>query len=694
MHSWQIITERALSVMVLDYSSCACLLRSCKTHCWILQGQQVHLILFKAGLASSLFFGNCLLQMYARCGDLRDAHHSFHEMPHRNDFSWNSLLEAHLKAGDVKGSLELFDSMPYKNVFSWNVVISEFAKRGDLDIAWRLFNDMPDRNSTAWNSMIHGYVRHGRPQEALSLFKCLNLEPVESLKIDNFVLATVIGASANLEAIDCGKQIHARIIVGEVKLDSVLVSSLVNMYGKCKELDSANSVLDMMKEPDDFSLSAMISGYANCGRLINAQRVVLSRNNPSIALWNSMIAGYVANNEGEQAMEFFKMMRLSGIHADSSTFASVLSACACLCALQNGKQMHAYAWKIGLVSDMIVASTLVDMYSKCGNSDDACSFFSELKECDTILLNSMINVYSNCGRIEDARQIFDTMPQRSLISWNSMIVGYSHNGRAIEALELFCEMHMLGLRMDKTSLASVISTCACICSLRLGEQIFAQATVLGLESDQIIATSLINLYCKCGEIQDGRRLFDEMRKFNEIPWNSMLMGYAANGYGEEALNLFEDMRNAGVKPNDITFVGVLSSCGHCGLVELGQGWFYAMKKDYNIDPMIEHYSCMIDLFARAGCIEEAVDFINKMPLRADISMWSSVLRGCKAVGNQSVGRLAAEQLVKLDPENSGAYVQLSSIYAARGEWERSALVRDMMQEMRIQKKPGCSWVDD
>lgn len=161
----------------------------------------------------------------------------------------------------------------------------------------------------------------------------------------------------------------------------------------------------------------------------------------------------------------------------------------------------------------------------------------------------------------------------------------------------------------------------------------------------------------------------------------------------EVLNLFEEMRSAWVVPNETTFIGVLLGCGHCGMVEEGRRWFYAMKDDYHIEPTIEHYSCMIDLFARAGYLEEAMELIDRMPFKADTSIWSSVLRGCKEHGDESLGRKAAERLIELDPENSVAYVQLSGIYAAHGEWERSALLRNMMQERRIKKSPGCSWVD-
>lgn len=679
--------------MDVDLHSCARLLGSCKTRQSIAQGKQLHLLLLKKGLGSAVFYANCLLQMYTRCGHLTDARRLFDEMPDRNDFSWNSMIEGYLKSGDNRIALELFCSMPHKNVFSWNAVITGLMKCGELDVARQLFDEMPVRNATAWNSIIHGYVRHGWPREALWLFKSLNSDPIGSSRIDNFVLATIVGASANLASLDYGRQIHAHIVVSAVEVDSVLGSSLVNMYGKCKDLDSASRVLDLMTEPDDFSLSALISSYANCGRLIDARRIFQKTNGQSVVVWNSVIAGCVSNNQGEAALELFNGMRLNMIRADPSTFANVFTACASLGVLENGKQVHAQACKDGIVNDMIVASTLVDMYSKCGSLDDACKFFSEVQQYDTILLNSMINVYSNCGKIKEARCVFDTMPCRSLISWNSMIVGYSQNGFAIEALELFCKMHRLDLRIDKVSLATIISTCAGICSLRLGEQIFAHATVIGLESDQIISTSLVNLYCKCGNVKDGRRVFNEMEKINEVPWNVMLMGFAINGYGTEVLNLFEEMRSTRVVPNETTFIGVLLGCGHCGMVEEGQRWFYAMKDDYYIEPTIEHYSCMIDLFARAGYLEEAMELIERMPFKADISIWSSVLRGCKARGDESLGRKAAERLLELDNENSGAYVQLSSIYAAHGEWERSAILRNMMQERRIKKNPGCSWVD-
>ncbi|XP_002520265.2 putative pentatricopeptide repeat-containing protein At1g77010, mitochondrial [Ricinus communis] len=681
--------------MDLELRSLARLLQSLNTHSSIHQGKQLHLLFLKKGLINAtVSLANRLLQMYARCGGtMTDAHNLFDEMPERNCFSWNTMIEGYMRVGDKERSLKLFDLMPQKNDYSWNVVISGFAKAGELDVAKKLFNEMPRRNGVAWNSMIHGYARNGFAREAVGLFKELNSNPLEKSCGDTFVLASVIGACADLGAIEYGKQVHARILMDDVELDSVLISSLINLYAKCGHLDTANYVLKMMDEVDDFSLSALIMGYANCGRMSDAVRIFRTKSNPCFVVWNSLISGYVNNHEEMKAFALVNEMKNNRVQVDSSTITVILSACSSTGNAQYAKQMHGYVCKVGLIDSVIVASAFIDAYSKCGNPNDACKLFSELKAYDTVLLNSMITAYCNCGRIRDAKNIFETMPSKSLISWNSIIVGLAQNAYPLEALDVFGKMNKLDLRMDRFSLASVISACACISSLELGEQVFARAIITGLESDQAVSTSLVDFYCKCGFIENGRKLFDSMIKTDEVSWNSMLMGYATNGYGLETLTLFNEMKQAGLRPTDITFTGVLSACDHCGLVEEGRKWFNIMKYDYHIDPGIEHYSCMVDLFARAGCLKEALNLVEHMPFEADCSMWSSVLRGCVAHGDKDLGKKVAQQIIQLNPESSSAYVQLSGIFATSGDWESSALVRKIMTEKQVKKHPGFSWAD-
>ncbi|XP_072971702.1 putative pentatricopeptide repeat-containing protein At1g77010, mitochondrial [Typha angustifolia] len=682
--------------MTIDLRQCTGFLRSCVSRRWISQGQQLHQILLKSGHTSSLFVSNCLLHMYTRCNpDLRDALLLFDGMHERNCFSWNTLLEANLKSGYLNNALQLFDSMPQRNTFAWNAVITALVRSGDLENSRHLLEKMPEKDAVACNAVIHGHIRRRQINDAFFLFKQIGSQcnGPSSPCNDGFVLATVLSACADQMVCEVGKQIHARVIVCCVELDSVLGSALVDMYSKCGDVDSAYRVLHELPEVDEFSLSALISGYAGCGRLIEGRCVFDRREKPSVVLWNSLINGYFSNDRGEEALDLFVRMRRTGVVPDSSTYATVLSACAFFGKLQYGKQMHSCGLKHGILADVIVASALIDCYSKSGLWEYACKVFSELKVHDTVVLNSMINVYSNCGRIEEARRVFGMIPSKSLISWNSMIVGLSQNGCAIEALELFSKMHSLGLWIDKVALASAISACASICSIAFGEQIFALASILGLQSDHIISSSLIDLYCKSGNVVDARRLFDDTKKSDEVSWNSMLVGYASNGHGSEVLELFHAMRNAGMKPNEVTFIGVLSGCCHSGLVEEGLKWFHRMKQDYGINPTVEHYSCIGDLLVRAGRLEEAIDFIDKMPYKADVSLWTCVLGGCKAHGNEALASRVVERIVELDPKQSGPYVQLSSVFAARGEWEKSAIVRGMMQERRVTKNPGYSWID-
>ncbi|XP_047981785.1 putative pentatricopeptide repeat-containing protein At1g77010, mitochondrial [Salvia hispanica] len=680
----------------LHMQTYARLLNSLNSQNCVRQGKQLHLLFLKNGiLFSTLSIANRLLQMYARCGRMDDARNLFDEMPQRNCFTWNTLLEGYAKSGHKTDMLDLFHSMPQKNDFSWNTILSGLAKAGELDAARRLLNEMPKKNAIACSTMIHGYARNGRPGMALVLFKeFLKWEAVESggaLRWDPVVLTTLVGACLECGSVDLGKQVHARMIVDGVEFDAILGSSLVHMYGKCRDLDSADRTLNAMDYPDDYSLSSLISCYANCGRMEDARRVFKLKSDPCVVVWNSLISGYVANGDVDGALTYFGKMRQQGVVGDYSTFSSVLSACSSVGVLRNCAQLHAHAHRLGIVYHLVVASALIDAYAKCRSLDDSCKFFGELKAYDTVLLNSMITIYCNFGRMEEAKSIFSGMKFKSLISWNSMLVGLSQNGYPVEALEIFCTMNKIDLNMDRFTLSSAISVCASITLLELGEQIFARATVIGVDFDKVITTSLIDLYCKCGYVEAGRKLFDQMAKSDEASWNSMLMGYAMNGYGAEALSLFEQMRRDTVRPSEVTFTAVLSACDHSGLVEEGKKWFYLMKHHYHIDPGIEHYSCMIDLLARVGRVQEAIDIIDKIPHLSDSSMWSAILRGCIESGDKPLSKRVVEKIIELDPQNSGALVQLSGLMASTGDWNQSALVRQFMRDMRIQKNPGRSW---
>ncbi|XP_066378161.1 putative pentatricopeptide repeat-containing protein At1g77010, mitochondrial [Miscanthus floridulus] len=682
--------------VAVDVPSCIQLLSSCGAAA----GRQLHQLLLKSGhVPSSLPPTNSVLLMYVRGSPLhsRDARRLFDEMPTKNCFSYNSLITSFFKSGDHRAALRVFRSMPDRNTFSWNAVITGLAGARDLDTAGELLEEMPVKDAVACHAVLHRFVRCGRVDEAFALLKRIGSQrnsDVISPWNDPFVLTTVVGACADWMKYEIGRQAHARLVVAKTEIDSVLACALIDMYCKCGDLDSARLVLDRLKHVDEFSLSALVYGYASCGQLHKALCLFDKVENPSIALWNSLISGCVPAYHGDSAFVFFVRMLRSDMLPNSSIYAILLNMCGFLGMLKPGQQTHACALKSGAVNDLIAASALIDFYSKCSRWADACQAFGELRHHDTIVLNSMITVYSNCGQIDDARRVFYMIPCKSVISWNSMIVGFSQNGHALDAMELFFEMHRLGLQLNNVAISSALSASGNICSVSFGEQMFGLAIALGLQSDHIVASSLIDLYCKCGNLANGCRIFSGIDNPDEVLWNSMLIGYAFNGYGLEALKLLNLMQSRGLKPSERTFVGVLSACCHSGLVEEGLRWFYRMKEDFGVSPSAEHYACVTDLLVRAGRLDEAVEFIENMPFKADSISWTSIIGACKAQGNEALLHKVANKLMETEVSpHSSLYVQLSSTLAALGDWDKSAEIRSMMHDRRISKNAGCSWID-
>ena len=684
--------------MIIGTHECIRLLQVCKDKQDIRLGRQIHLVLFKSGLlVSSLFWANRLLQIYARYGrkeEFPNARRLFDEMPVKNCFSWNTLIGACFDSCKTEVSLQLFNLTPMKNTFSWNLMISSLTKNGDLIAAHKLFEEMPVKEAVACNCVMHGYIRHDRPKEALRLFKLMNTAE-SSWKNDKYLMATALSACARALSYNLGRQIHARVLVEKMDLDSALGSSLADMYGKCGDLGHALRLIAGMPEPDEFSLSSLLLGYAAKGRLSDARKLFREKENPSVILWNSLLTAYLSNGNVTETRELFKEMTRKGVAPDSSSLTTVLSACATTWSnTQIGEQLHGRTIRSGLIADVTVTTALVDLYSKAGSFDKACRVFDEAKYKDTVLLNSMITVYSNSGKTHEAKKLFKTIQNKTLISWNSMLVCYSRNGFPLRSLELFSEMHRSGIKLDRVSLASGISACASVSFLRFGEQLFALSETLGLvQSDGVISTSLIDLYCKCGSIRVAGILFRSMESSDEAAWNSMLMGYASNGCGLEALDLFESMKRENLAPNEVSFLAVLAGCCHCGLVEEGRRQFVDMQEQFKIAPTVEHYSCMVDLLVRAGKLGEALEFIEGMPFEPDATILTSLLRGCQEQGEEFLGKKVAERLMAIDPSQPGVYLQLSTMYAGRGMWDKSLEFRRILRQKEIVKNPGISWLD-
>jgi len=324
---------------------------------------------------------------------------------------------------------------------------------------------------------------------------------------------------------------------------------------------------------------------------------------------------------------------------------------------------------------------------------EAQKLFQETPQRDVFSWTAMVSGLAQNGLIEEALKLFKEMPHRTVVAWNAMIAGFVQNGHGEEALKLFQQMQLTGVRPDSKTFASILPVFANFAALELGREIHGRIIRSGFQSEVVVVNALIDMYAKCGSRMKARQLFDKMYQRNVVSWTAMIAGYAMHGFVEEALKLFEKMKQSGMNPNSVTLVCVLSACSHAGLVNEGYYHFKSISENYHITPVMEHYSCMVDLLGRAGRLHEAQEFINNMPITPDAAVWSCLLSACRMHNNLQLGEYTAERIFQLGCKDAAPYVLLSNIYATAGRWDDIKKVRKLMKDRGIKKTPGCSWIE-
>ncbi|KAK4564917.1 hypothetical protein RGQ29_006817 [Quercus rubra] len=400
---------------------------------------------------------------------------------------------------------------------------------------------------------------------------------------------------------------------------------------------------------------------ARCGELSCARKVFDEITERDLVSWNSMISGYSKMAYAGDAVGLFQEMRGLGFEPDEMTLVSVLGACGDLVDLSLGRWVEGFVVENKMELNSYVGSALIDMYGKCGD-------------------------------LVAARRVFDSMAKNDVVTWNAMITGYAQNGMSDESIMLFNGMKEAGVDPDKITLIGVLSSCASIGALDIGKWVDTYASERGLHHDIYVGTALIDMYAKCGNLDNALRVFEDMPQKNEVSWNAMISALALHGQAQAALSLFKRMTNDGgaARPNDITFVAVLSACVHAGLVDEGCSFFDMMSSSFGLVPKIEHYSCMVDLLARAGRLYEAWDFIEKMPEKPDEVALGALLGACHKRRNVDISQQVVQLLLELEPLNSGNYVISSKIFANLKRWDDSARMRVLMRQRGVMKTPGCS----
>jgi pentatricopeptide repeat protein len=387
------------------------------------------------------------------------------------------------------------------------------------------------------------------------------------------------------------------------------------------------------------------------------------------------------------------MLRHDGLEPDHFVLATLVKACARLDAIRQGKQVHARFLLSQFRDDDVVKSSLVDMYVKCGLPDNARAVFDSISLKNSISWTAMISGYARSGRKLDAFDLFKRAPVRNLFSWTALISGLVQSGSGVDAFHLFIEMRREGVDIvDPLVLSSTIGASANLAVLELGKQIHGLVISLGYESCIFISNALVDMYAKSSDILAANEVFGSMQRRDVVSWTSIIVGVAQHGQAEEALALYDGMISAGVKPNEVTFVGLIYACSHVGLVSKGRHLFKSMIEDYGISPSLQHYTCFLDLLSRSGHLDEAENLINAMPFKPDEPTWAALLSACKHHNNIEMGIRVADHLLSLKPEDPSTYILLSNIYAGAALWEKVSKVRKLMASMEVKKQPGYSCI--
>ncbi|XP_071732504.1 pentatricopeptide repeat-containing protein At3g22150, chloroplastic-like [Rutidosis leptorrhynchoides] len=654
------------------YSS---ILKACAETRSLRIGKAVHCHILRSHLFPSRIVSNSLLNMYATC--LYDSVNKvFDSMPRRNVISWNIMISWYVKMGLFAEGVRHFVNMmksglkptvvsfinafpalagtrdsKISNVvygllvklgdeyctdfFATSCAISMFAELGSIESAKKIFDNSLEKNIEIWNTMISGYIQNNMPVEALNLF-VQALHSSDEVFVDDVTLISALTAASQLQKLEIGNQIHAYIIKSVSVLPVMVMNTLIVMYSRCDSIQESLKIFNSMSERD-------------------------------VVSWNTMISSFVQKGMNDESLKLVYDMQKQGFIIDDVTISSLLSAASNLRNREIGKQTHGYLLRHNIQFDGI-ESYLIDMYSKS-------------------------------GLIRSAQVIFDRTcsSNRDLATWNSMIAGNCQNGLVEKAFGVLSQMVDHNVIPNSVTIASILPGCSITGSLKLVKELHAFTIKSLLDRNVFVHSALVDTYSKLGVIAYAENVFGLTQEKNAVTYTNMILGYGQHGMCEKAINLFNSMRENGVRPDSVTMVAVLCACSYSGLVNEGLDLLKSMKTEYEINPTFEHYCCVVDMLGRVGRVSEAYEFVKRLEEKGNhVRIWGSLLGSCRTHGEYELGEIVANKLVEMGvgSMNSGYSVLLSNMYAEEGDWDFVERLRNEMYEKGTVKERGSSWIDN
>ncbi|KAJ4973444.1 hypothetical protein NE237_006618 [Protea cynaroides] len=630
--------------------------------------QQIHARFILYGLHQNPHLTSKLIDNYGNIGHLDISQQVFSSIKEPNAFLYNTILRNLCEFGKYEKTLILYQEMimesMYPDELTYPFVVKSCFHLSDIDYGRKIhghvvklglnsnvsisialvdfyrncdetgdakaFDRTPVKDLNYWNSLIYGSFRNGNPENCFRLFERMRLEGLEP---DSITVINLLRSSVDLNSLEVGRFLHALIVLSNLGRDLTVNTALLTMYSKLGSLETARLLFEKMPEKD-------------------------------CVVWNLMISAYSRNGCPVEALKLLIQMRTQGIRADLFTAIAAISSIADLKSLKWGKQIHAHVIRNGLDYQVSVHNSLIEMYGKCGN-------------------------------VESAQKIFDLVLNKSIISWSSMIKGYVNHGQHDDALSLFIKMRIEGVKVDSITVINVLPACLNAGALETLQYFHGYSIKHGLNLIISVVTAFLISYARCGCIEIAQKLFseEEIDSKDIVSWNSLISSYSKHGNWSRCFELYRQMKDMKLRPDRVTFLGLLTACVNSGFVKEGWGYFKEMTETYGCQPDQEHYGCMVDLLGRAGHIKEALELIKTMAIEPDARVWGPLLSACKMHSDTRVAEFAAKKLIAMEPKNAGNYILLSNIYAAAGKWDGVAKMRAVLRDRGLKKTPGCSWLE-
>ncbi|GFP80992.1 pentatricopeptide repeat-containing protein at4g39952 mitochondrial [Phtheirospermum japonicum] len=684
------------------------------------------------------FLWNSIIKAHFSNGNYAQAIEFFSEMRFLgnlpNQFTIPMVVSACAELRALKIGMAVHGLVSKVNLFHENSAVGAslvymYSKCGEVEYASHVFDEIPQRDVIAWTALVIGYVQNGESEKGLKCLCEMHRIGGDDERPNFRTLEGGLQACGDLSSLVGGKCLHGLVVKFGISSSRIIQSAVLSMYSKCgsvedaqvsfmevvsKDLFSWTSIIGIYARlgrfhdcfrmfswmlasgvyPDGMVISCLVSGLANSmkvnegkafhgnilrrnygfGQIVSnsllsmyckfgliavADKIFIrGHNNQETESWNIMVVGYEKSGLEMDCVNLFREMQRRGIESNLNTLMSVIFSCLRLRAIHFGLSVH-------------------------------CHIIKRLFE-NVSVVNSLINMYGRFGNLTMAQKLFHQVDP-DIATWNSLISAHTENGNYFEAINFFDEMISKDINPNVVTLVTLLSACSQIVSLENGRKIHNYVKETGFEYEVSLSSALVDMYAKCGEINTAKEIFDSMDKKDVISWNVMISGYGMHGHGKLAIWVFRKMEESGARPNELTFLAVLSACAHSGLVDEAKSLFDKME-EYSVVPTLKHYGCMVDLYGRAGYLDEAESLILSMPFAPDGGIWGSLLTACKMHNNAEMGIKIAERAIEADPENDGYRVLISDFYGCMGTWEEVEQVRKTMKDRGVKKTMGWSAV--